>query len=601
MKPIPIVAEPIESEHFALYPTEFGDGVVISQEEMFGLSHSYSKIYQESIAELCAQISRNIDTESVELSILARAGVVPLMHCFLDRLVRIEKAIRLSPTELAIPNQETYPPMDRIETFIEAVTVDPKFNQFLIGFIGRVWNLPEVEGVQTGEIVPAQPGFINNLTVFKSPSLYMLRKIFLKLCALIPRSRFPVLTLANATLPFRNAGFFSSHFSTLDLTRNYNLPPRDDLLRQKVFSEKWVRRESLEKFLTQLGFDDSRRGRAFGYLREFFQLYFPKALLEEIPLASRQSANLLKPYEKRRTIFSSGAGDTSESLYVFSVAKKLGFANIKFQHGGHYGYIEDLSQIVELEYPSADGFVTWGWQTLPDNPILKHLRAIPMPSPWLSERKKYWSGESFFGPREYDVLLMPSIVKRFPAPVNGAAISRRDLVEQSAGFLKEIVSTITANNIRVLHKPYTTGTAHLLAATYQKLAEIGGGKYGSVRHLNKGLNHELLRKCNMVVWDQPGTGFLECLACGIPTVLVWTRLYSREEKWSKALFSELENVNIVNSSTGALAATLLQYLENPSEWMQSKVRRAAIERFCYEYARTDDNWKQVWRDFLDCL
>ena len=59
---------------------------------------------------------------------------------------------------------------------------------------------------------------------------------------------------------------------------------------------------------------------------------------------------------------------------------------VGFQHGGQYGYIEDLFQFAQTEYQNSDMYATWGWN---DNEIDSHLpkfKSFNLPAPLFSSQ-----------------------------------------------------------------------------------------------------------------------------------------------------------------------------------------------------------------------
>ena len=77
-------------------------------------------------------------------------------------------------------------------------------------------------------------------------------------------------------------------------------------------------------------------------------------------------------------------------------------------------------------------------------------------------------------------------------------------------------------------------------------------KYKVIKKIDKGFDEELLKHSNLILWNQPGTGFLECISAQIPTMVFWTRLSTEEEGWARDIFEKLEKVGIVHSNTTTL-------------------------------------------------
>jgi putative transferase (TIGR04331 family) len=117
----------------------------------------------------------------------------------------------------------------------------------------------------------------------------------------------------------------------------------------------------------------------------------------------------------------------------------------------------------------------------------------------------------------------------------------------------------------------------------------------------KGLTAALLGRCHVVVWDQPGTGLLECLTAGIPNLVLWTRLFNSEPVWAKEDFAALERVGIVHRDPDSLLNEVIAFKKDAAGWMGSPERRAVIDRFCHRYARTARDWAQQWKRFIATL
>ena len=597
---IPLLVETFDPEQFALFPNESGGGVTISNDEMLQLSSLYSKLYETYIFRLSAKLDSQFNISEAAASILARRALVPLIHCFMDRMVRVKKAIECAPCQLTTPRQELFPTTDTIEAFEGAAIGNPAFNQYMVWFVGQVWQLPESDTVPEGSPFEGQLGFKNNLfRSHRSIPLFLVERSWHKFLATLRVSRFPTLSMANATGAFYNHNFHFKYLQDISLKWPLKSEETDETLRGQLFSEAFIANAELTGFLTKLGLGDLEQARARKLLKDFLHFYYPSTLLEGITSNMPQAIQILRPFKKVAMI-SSSLGDT-RSCYLVAAAKKMGLTIVHHQHGGHYGYIKDMSSILELEYPGVDQFVSWGWSRLPEYPVLTGLSIIKLPSPWLSERKRYWKRITLGGSREYDFLLMPNVVKRFPAAPHGASVSRIDLIQEFAKSLKDLVRKVTENNLSIIHKPYNPATVKLLSKTMEELKTIGGKLYYCEQQLDKGLTYELLKRCSVVLWDQPGTGFLECLSSNIPTMVYWPRIYSQEEAWLEPLFLELEQMGIVHRDVDSLAEEMQRFKLSPADWMHDAERVSLVNRFCRRFAWTSAEWPEHWRRYLDRL
>lgn len=600
---VPLLVESSTSEQFALFPSELGGGVRITQGEMLQWSHSYSLLYETYSSRLSARVIGHFDITEPAANILTRRVLVPLIHCFMDRLIRVGKALDCAPKQLVVPRQELFPATDTIEAFEQCAVENPVFNQSMIWFVSRVWQLPEFGLVPEQPLSPSlQSGFRNNsFRMYPKASWRFVKKVYLRfLAVLLSRSRFPALTMAYATGPLLDHGFYVKYLQ--DVNRAWPLPISDvdETLRGQLFSDNFIESNELKDFLSKVKLKPHEQKNASRLLKEFLQHYYPTSLLEAIPQNMMLAARALRPF-KKMALISVGEASWTCSTYVLAAARQAGLSIVKGQHGGHYGYIEDMRGFMEILYPGANQFVSWGWSRLPDHPALKGLSVIALPSPWLSERKHYWAELEIEGEKEFDFLLMPNMVKRFPAAPHGASTSRIDLIQEFAASLKQLVRKGTGKGFRILHKPYNPTTVRLLATTMKELESIGGARYFCEAQLDKGLTHKLVGRCHVVLWDQPGTGFLECLSSGIPTLVYWPRIYNHEEEWAKPFFADLERCGIVHCEVESLLDEFEQYRKSPHLWMKNPERVSCINRFCREFAWTSDDWPKHWREYLDGL
>ncbi len=597
---IPLLAEAHNNTQFAIFPGESNPGVILSQEEVLELSHIYSNLYEIYISRLSVKLVEEFGLTKSVASILVRRALVPLLHCFLDRLIRVKKAIDIVPGQLTIPKQALFPSLDTVEEFQQCAVDNPVFNQSITGFIGGIWQLPKSESVPDRPIYKSQVDFKNNLSqLYKRTFSVIIKKILLRFLNRLPLSRFPALTMANAQETLIDHGFYTRFFEDVSPKWELDAKPKNIIFRKKLLSKKFVDSKELNDFFNLNGLNESEKNNAIVLLSEFLQIYYPSTLLESISNNLSHALYSLQGFENKKVLMTSGRCTRSE--YVIAAAKQKGFFVVDYQHGGHYGYFEDVSVINELEYYGIDQFVSWGWTKLSKSIPNKKMLVTPLPSPWLTGRKRYWRRLDVNRSKQYDILLMPNMVKRFTGAPQGASSSRIDLIKEMSSFLLSIVRQSSENGVNLLHKPYNTTTIGLLRNTLKEMKVIGGSLYSCEKQLDKGLTYELLQRCHVVVWDQPGTGFLECLSSGIPTMIYWPRTYCREEKWVQADFKELEFNGVVHRDVSSLVGEILKFKQSPELWMKNQERILVINRFCHKFAWVSDDWPNQWKSYLKKL
>lgn len=605
---VALEAAPPGSKALPLLPGETGlDGVALSQDEALRLSPLYAELYLRLSAAIARRLGARFGLPQPASAVLARRAVVPLAHCFLDRLIRLERLVeREGSGALAVASCPP-PPAPDIEALQRLAVSSVPFNLHMLGRLAPLWDIATDAEPPPAPPDPAPVGSGVNHNFESGAGLRrLLRKAWAKFVARPLSARLallPTLSMAYATNALRAESFYFRLLNELPADWRLDAAsPLPDLREEILAAALNEERAALEAFLDAAGVVRAPRPRVREELIRFFVDFYPPALLESAASNSARCTGLLGRFSGRALLFSD-VNDT-RATHMKAAAKGLGMEIIGCQHAGHYGYLEDYADALELEYPVCDRFITWGWSRLPPHPACAGMVTVPLPSPWLSERRRYWAARRARpvpAGKPFDLLLMSNKVKRLlPAPA-GAALSRRDRVGEFASSLKDLVRTASASGVRLLHKPYDPTMPAMLPETFRELERLGGVHYRLLDRPGKGLTPELLDECHAVLWDQPGTGFLECLASGLPTMVFWPRVYNQEEPWVRSEFEELEAAGIVHRRADTLAEQALLLRASPSAWHAEPRRREAAERFARRYAWADDDWAGRWREFLGTL
>jgi hypothetical protein len=187
------------------------NGVVLEQSEILDLSEHLSHLYIELIERLSLVYSAKYDLPQDGLQIILRRAIVPITHCFFERLIRVNKIVNASSLKTHVTEQASFPIPNTIEEFDGWVTISPKFNQSVISLLSEVWGLKKVAGNQVTELDLAQPvDFVNNLFRINK-NKYTLAKILIRTSQYTKWmpvfGRLPVLNFANSTSPLHKRFF----------------------------------------------------------------------------------------------------------------------------------------------------------------------------------------------------------------------------------------------------------------------------------------------------------------------------------------------------------------------------------------------------------
>ncbi|WP_061236320.1 hypothetical protein [Leptospira santarosai] len=589
----------------ALFSSEDFVGVNMSSEDIFLFSSHISDLYSEIIEKVLSNLMREMidfPFSQESLKVVLRRAIVPIVHFFWERVLRIQKIITVN-SNVVVYKEEYLDFVFQTSDEFSAKVQDPIYHESLIYFLSKIWDLKVIQSdskITNHLNIPKAVKFKNTLFVIGSGKR-ILNRIFISLERIVDKigflSKFPVLTFANSEPALRFRKLYLFYFQRLSNFWIFQDCLRDDSLRRRIFQMESS--PTFFKYLVRLGFSADQIIKAWNLFFKYLSEVYPTQYLEGFSQNLNEASRLLKPNLKKY-LFSSGDGDT-HSIFVIAAAKEMGFKIIKAQHGGHYGYYKDNSPAFEIELPSADTFLTWGWTKMHVGKQLDHIKTYPLPSPWLSERKRYWSKVEVGKTGEFDILWMPQAMKRFTGTPQGGSSIRRDVINEFSQYMIDFIEKASEKKIRVYVKPYNPMTLALLSKTYSRLSEIGGQYFTCSDHFDKGLTKDSLEKCSLVLWDQPGTGFLECLSCGIPTLVYWDRLYCEEEEWTKTDFEILEKNGIIHRSVSSLFEEAVFLLQNPLSWIQEPSRQIAIDSFCRKYALTSENWSEDWKYYLKSL
>jgi len=576
--------------------------VRLERPEILELSEHLSHFYIELIEKLSSNYSVRYGLPQDALRIILRTAIVPVSHCFFERLVRLNKIVHASKCKPTVGAQSLFSIPDTIEEFQERIST-PQFNQSVISLLAEVWGLKIIDIHQIAEQNPAQPTTFKNNLFRIDQSKFSLSSILSGVSRYIkwlpPLGRFPALTFANMTGALHKRFFYLMNFKQLDEGWKQEHVKADLFLRESMLNESQLTLNVINNVLSIYDFSEKQKSIITKLFFKFLRASIPLQFLEAFQNNYNAAEKVLAPFKVRALMYSSAGG--TRSSFVVGVAKTLGFKIINAQHGGHYGYIEDLSKILEIEWPMSDIFLTWGWTRLPRHAAIMQMQTHPLPSPWLSERKMYWKDLVIEGNKKFDILWMPNMMKPFIGAPSGVGTIRLDVFDEFSTSMIDIVRNAARAKINIYCKPYNPISLDLMAAAYDQMRHIGGEFFVCADRFDKGLTYELLNKCRLVLWDQPGSGFLECIACNIPTMVLWPRIYCEEEDWCIDDFNYLEEVGLIHRTPKSLINETQNFLLDPLAWMNDLQRKLAVQSFANKYALTYDKWWKTWRTYLKQL
>lgn len=581
-----------------LFSSEDGFGLNLSEKEIVKLTEKLSFIYDEIVEKISHKlfIQKKIPVES--LKIIIRTAIIPVIYIFFERFHRTYK-IKKNGFKVSKTIDTKIKTPTRIEDFYQYLS-ENNYNQIITNNIASIWN-EEVTVInynkkEQNNKNPAK--FINYLSFYDQSKVTRVnRKLENIFDFFIKSKKIPVSGLSQEENSFYKNGFFFFTFKKISLMADRNIK-KNSFERELFFNNLNLQTNKVNDFLKDYKLTTIELKKTIESLNNFIKEIIPIDAFEGLSINYKNALNLIKPFQTRYVVFSGALN--SERSFIAAAAKKMNKLLVFIQHGGHYGYIANIPRFSELEYKVCDVFLTWGWRVRDNHE--NNCKFIPLPSPWLSERKKFWKDfVNLNSNKLYDFLWMPQRLDEFTMPLTCIGNTRPDIIQNYSKDMVSAISHFKKNKIITYYKPYNKKTVHILENTHKRIKNIAGNLITISNTFDKGLSRININDSHIVLWDQPGTGFLECVVSGIPTMILSSKYFAKEKDEAKKIFCELQKVGIVHKDLNTLTNELNVFKNNPLHWMTEPRRKKAIENFSSKYAYVENEWVQVWKELFKKL
>ena len=542
--------------------------------------------------------------------LILRMYFVAALNVFIDRALRVLHLGRRHDL-LSMKVME----VDRVKSFPSGVTDD------MIGFMltesGHNWQFNQeilcrildslnVKKIKKDKILKGDSYPEYNLNYsFKNFLFYPEKNLFFdkvknKILTNLPKLRrsIPVFDMAQEQYYLKKIGIFGPFGILNELQpKGMIMPKKEYTVRGKILNEVsdlliQIVCGLLESIDNSASKDDIKK--IASTFPSIFVDYFPSSCFE----AAENNVNLylkeIKSY-KNKHIF--GHGISGQNGIFAAVAAKINNKKIVgFQHGGQYGYIEDLFQFAQTEYENSDMYATWGWEDKEIDSHLPKFKSFNLPAPLFSYKPAKLKSDHFDKDNfdnKPDIVFISNKFNRFPFSCSGGT-NRIDFIDEFKSGIKNIVKKSVETNNSIVVKIYSKNRYELLRDFWDEVEEIGGKNYSTYDSWDKGLSLKVINTGKILIWDQIGTGTCQCFTSNIPSIVYWERFHSRETSFARPLVAQLENVGVVHNNLESLFQEVEIYKKDPVSWINNTKRKKAVEEFCLKYAYTDKNWKKIW-------
>ena len=302
----------------------------------------------------------------------------------------------------------------------------------------------------------------------------------------------------------------------------------------------------------------------------------PTAFLEDFKLWRNQAFKL--PIDRISKVLTS-IGFAYDEAFGFYAARlfESGASLIGVQHGGGYGMFDYCPEEIH-EALCADHYITWGWKSGNNH--------LPLPSLRIADCPKFRPFKS----RNSQCLVIGSA-----RPRHAHRIQSGPLGGQMGSYFRlqqELFEQLQPNVFeRCAFRPYPRLYGNEDGAWYR---ESNTNPRLELRKMSF-----VLKEYNLFVYDHNGTGFLETMANGYPTVIVWDPKIWPVRKESESELLELQEVGIFHPSAVSAARHLTSVIHEPETWWNKPNVIAVREKFVNRYARgSGEDWLTEWKNWL---
>lgn len=250
------------------------------------------------------------------------------------------------------------------------------------------------------------------------------------------------------------------------------------------------------------------------------------------------------------------------------------------QHGGHYG-VDRFEAAEDHELRIADRYYSWGWTR--DG----FTNIVPTPALQLSSMRPLRpkpEGEILF---VYDAIC-PYSYRLFCIPSAG---QREIYIKNQVALIAALPESIRKHSRLRLHPLSDTYHFGLRQAFHEQGWE----------NLIDSAKHTLqtsLSSARICVATANATVLLQTLAADFPTILFWNPLYNELRPEAEPYYKLLVSAGILHYRTEAASHHVVQIFPNVAKWWTSPEVQDARCRFIERFARSSQDWADIWRDEL---
>ncbi len=514
------------------------------------------KLYEQILPALVKALNlhHRLDRDVMYWRILVGPWLAYFLHILFDRWETVRHAVQshtITGTHKIDTADEFLIP-DNMEDFVELACCNDKWNGALFArVISRVTIIPFVEK----DALYTDTGYANAGSDEKEPGPSIKRCLreaasTLLRCFIRRSDAFIYFTTLPATSQLKLA---LSWWQAPQMWSLISPPKMKDLERKTSLDLEFTPTNKFEKFAA-----------------EEIAALIPKAYLEGFPRLLRTLEET--PWPKQPKFIFTSIAAWHETVAQAYIAEKnfSGSPLIYGQHGGLYGMAK-FSWAETHEKSIANRYLTWGWEDGSENTIPTGIFRVP------KKIKDAGKGD--------DILLVTLNTPRYSYRLSSETLSFLNTYFNNILRFASDLEGELQQKLLVRLTNYEYGW---------EIAKRWKDRFADIR-LDDGNSrmYALMKRAKVVVHTYNSTGYLECLAAGIPTLIFVDEDESQVREAARPFIETLKSVGIFHPSPDSAARFLNERWDTLQDWWESPDVSDAVAIFKDRFCRQPDNLLSV--------